>query len=88
MVHPANPDKESSRKAAKSLQAAKYENYKKSSQKPKKSSASRKSSKSPGGTPLSAPSLPAQLKQVNINAAGIDVGATVHFVCVPEGRDS
>jgi len=31
--------------------------------------------------------MPAELKQVNLNAAGIDVGATVHFVCVPEGRD-
>ncbi len=31
--------------------------------------------------------MPAELKQVNVNAAGIDVGATVHFVCVPEGRD-
>ena len=32
--------------------------------------------------------MPAELKQVNLNAAGIDVGATVHFVCVPQGRDS
>jgi transposase len=31
--------------------------------------------------------MPAELKQVNLTAAGIDVGATVHFVCVPEGRD-
>ena len=30
--------------------------------------------------------LPAQLSQVNLNAAGIDVGATSHFVAVPQGR--
>jgi len=28
-----------------------------------------------------------QLKEVNLNAAGIDLGATVHFVAVPPGRD-
>ncbi len=27
------------------------------------------------------------LKQINLNAAGIDVGAESHFVAVPEGRD-
>lgn len=37
--------------------------------------------------PLAAPSMPAELKQVNFNAGGIDVGATAHFVCVPQGRD-
>ncbi len=37
--------------------------------------------------PLDAPSIPAELKQVNLNAAGIDIGATMHFVCVPQGRD-
>jgi transposase len=31
--------------------------------------------------------MPADLKQVNLNAAGIDIGATVHFVCVPQDRD-
>ncbi len=30
---------------------------------------------------------PAQLTQVNPNAAGIDVGATNHYVAVPAGRD-
>ena len=30
--------------------------------------------------------LPAQLSQVNPNAAGIDVGATSHFVAVPADR--
>ncbi len=33
------------------------------------------------------PTLPPQLKHVNLNAAGIDVGAPSHFVAVPEGRD-
>ena len=30
--------------------------------------------------------LPAELSQVNLNAAGIDVGATSHFVAVSAGR--
>ena len=30
--------------------------------------------------------LPAQLSQVNLDAAGIDVGASSHFVAVPQGR--
>ena len=30
--------------------------------------------------------LPAQLAQVNLNAAGIDVGASSHFVAVPADR--
>jgi transposase len=32
--------------------------------------------------------LPPQLQQVNLNAAGIDIGATSHFVAVPPGRDT
>ena len=28
--------------------------------------------------------LPAELSRVNLNAAGIDVGASSHFVAVPE----
>src|SRR5688572_26323247 len=32
--------------------------------------------------------LPPQLRHVNLNAAGIDIGATSHFVAVPEGRDT
>ena len=32
--------------------------------------------------------LPASLKTVHINAAGIDVGAAEHYVAVPEDRDS
>ena len=31
-------------------------------------------------------SLPAELSQLNLNAAGIDVGASSHFVAVPEDR--
>ena len=53
--------------------------------KPQKSPRKSKASRS---LPVTAPSMPAELKQVNLNAAGIDVGATAHFVCVPEGRDA
>ena len=31
--------------------------------------------------------LPAELSRVSLNAAGIDVGASSHFVAVPEDRD-
>ena len=31
--------------------------------------------------------LPPELRRVNLNAAGIDVGAEGHFVAVPDGRD-
>jgi hypothetical protein len=31
--------------------------------------------------------LPRELQTVNLNAAGIDVGAERHYVAVPEGRD-
>ena len=31
--------------------------------------------------------LRAELKQVNLDAAGIDIGSASHFVAVPEGRD-
>ena len=30
--------------------------------------------------------LPGELSRVNLNAAGVDVGASSHFVAVPEGR--
>jgi transposase len=33
-------------------------------------------------------SLPAHLQHLHLNAAGIDVGATSHFVAVPPGRDT
>ena len=32
-------------------------------------------------------SLPTQLQHLNLNAAGIDIGATAHFVAVPPDRD-
>ena len=32
--------------------------------------------------------LPQELRSVNLHAAGIDIGATRHFVAVPEGRDA
>ncbi|MBA3355692.1 MAG: hypothetical protein H0U18_07075 [Pyrinomonadaceae bacterium] len=32
--------------------------------------------------------LPIELKSVNLNAAGIDIGSRRHFVAVPEGRDT
>ena len=32
--------------------------------------------------------LPIELKNVNLNAAGIDIGSRHHFVAVPEGRDT
>jgi hypothetical protein len=34
-----------------------------------------------------APQLPPELRRVNLNAAGVDVGAASHYVAVPEGRD-
>jgi transposase len=33
-------------------------------------------------------SLPPQLQQVNLHAAAIDIGATAHYVAVPEGCDT
>ncbi len=36
---------------------------------------------------VSAPTLPKSLAQVNLNAAGIDCGATEHWVAVPDDRD-
>src|SRR6476620_5759747 len=32
--------------------------------------------------------LPVELKNVNLNAAAIDIGSKQHFVAVPEGRDT
>lgn len=40
------------------------------------------------GFAVPAPFLPAELRQVNLNAAGIDIGDGVHFVAIPEGRDA
>ena len=39
------------------------------------------------GRAVPAPGLPKSLQQVNLNAAGIDCGATEHLVAVPEDRD-
>ncbi len=33
-------------------------------------------------------SLPSEFERININAAGIDIGAQKHYVAVPRGRDS
>lgn len=47
-------------------------------------------SKAKAGRGLAISNIPASLEKldkVNLNAAGIDVGAGVHFVAVPEGRD-
>ena len=44
--------------------------------------------KSRRGKAISAKELPSMLRTVNLNAAGIDVGATQHYVAIPEGRDA
>ncbi len=46
-------------------------------------------SKSPKGTPKPRKKfqLPEHLQQINLNAAGIDLGGSEHWVCVPAGRD-
>lgn len=36
---------------------------------------------------LKVQSMPQQLQHINVNAAGIDIGAEQHMVAVPEGRD-
>ena len=38
--------------------------------------------------PASRAALPTHLQHLNLNAAGVDVGATSLFVAVPPGRDS
>ncbi len=40
-----------------------------------------------GGTPISANGLPKSLSRVNLNAAGIDIGSTQHYVAIPDDRD-
>src|SRR5262249_15343524 len=40
-----------------------------------------------GGLPIANVGASPVLEKVHVHAAGIDVGATVHFVAVPEGRD-
>ncbi len=54
----------------------------------RKRSAQKKRSPRRGGLPVSnAPSLRPSLEKMNPHASGIDVGARMHFVAVPEGRD-
>jgi transposase len=88
MILPPNHGNPPSPKARQRLPAVKRKQVQKPQaalQKgPQKSSRKSRASRS---LPVTAPSMPAELKQVNLNAAGIDIGATVHFVCVPEGRD-
>jgi transposase len=52
----------------------------------------REPSKPPGQrkrkTVVKGSGLPASLRQVNVNAAGIDVGSAEHYVAVPEDRDT
>ena len=45
-----------------------------------------RSAKPAGKTAEERQRLPAELSQVNLNAGGIDVGATSHFVAVPADR--
>lgn len=50
-----------------------------------RSSKSAKRSKAKSSTAVEAPNLDS-LKQINLNAAGLDVGATEIYACVPEGQ--
>ena len=88
MILRPNHSNPPSPKVRERLPAAKREQIQKRQAAPqKKPQKSPRKSKASRSLPVTAPSMPAELKQVNLNAAGIDVGATVHFVCVPEGRD-
>ncbi len=42
---------------------------------------------SKSGKPHTNPTLPPSLQRINLNAAGVDVGAESHYVAVPEDRD-
>ncbi len=44
-------------------------------------------SKPEAKAPRQQPALPAALQQVNLNAAGIDIGGSAHYVAVPVDRD-
>lgn len=46
-----------------------------------------KRSKKAKSRPFKITKLPAELRHINLNAAGIDVGSERHLVAVPEGRD-
>lgn len=90
MILPSDHGKTPSRKARRSLKKQEVEQAKQgraAEAKSKKRSSKSKPSKASRSLPVAAPAMPAELKQVNVNAAGIDVGATAHFVCVPQGRD-
>ena len=41
-----------------------------------------------GGLPVDDVPLPEHLKQINLDAAGIDIGSRQHYVAVPPGRDT
>jgi transposase len=89
MIVPPNSSNSPSLTARKQPPAAKRKQVQKRKAAPQKNpQQSARKSKAFRSLPVAAPSMPAELKQVNLNAAGIDVGATVHFVCVPQGRDS
>jgi transposase len=80
-----------SRKSRAKAMARAQAKKKKQKQKPA-SKKSQKQAEAPktarrGGLPISTAAGLDQLAQVNPNAAGIDLGATVHFVAVPPGRD-
>ena len=55
------------------------------SQRNRKSRMSQRNKKS--RKPININSLPAHLRHINLNAAGIDIGSDRHLVAVPEGRD-
>ena len=40
-----------------------------------------------GEFPISVKGLPNSLSKVNLNVTGLDVGATQHYVAVPDNRD-
>ena len=53
----------------------------------KKQQSKKPKRRSGGGFPVDNAPLPKSLSKVNLNAAGIDIGSTQHYVAVPEGRD-
>lgn len=44
--------------------------------------------RSRGGLPVDNAPIPKHLKQINVDAAGIDIGSRQHFVAIPPGRDT
>lgn len=53
----------------------------------KKSVQGKLNRRSHGGLPFDNAPLPKSLDRINLNAAGIDIGATQHYVAVPADRD-